>query len=145
MVTRTYIKSTIPQELYEASELDGANHFQYFSRVVCPLSKTIVSVLTVYYGVAKWNNYMTGLIYIRDRNKLPLQTILREILATLKAGANLDALAGDVSGMALTEAIEIANLSKYCVIIVSTVPAVLLYLILQKYFEKGVMIGSIKG
>ena len=146
MVARTYIQSTIPEELYEAAVLDGATHFQYFGKVVFPLSRTIIAVLAVYYGVAKWNDYFTGLVYIKDRNKLPLQTILKEILATLQGTrADIEFLTDEMAALALEEARRIAQVSKYCIIVVSTVPVILLYILLQKYFEKGVMIGSLKG
>ena len=145
MVTRVYIQSTLPIELYEAAELDGASHFQYFFQVVLPLCKSIVSVLTVYFGVAKWNDYMTGVIYIRDKNKLPLQTHLRALLATVESSGNLDTLVDDAESIALYAAIQEATVAKYCLIIISSVPAVMLYVFLQKYFEKGVMIGSLKG
>ena len=146
MVARTYIQSNIPEELYEAAMLDGATHFQYFGKVVLPLSKTIIAVLAVYYGVAKWNDYFNGLVYIRDRALLPLQTVLREILATLqvdKTGDYMMSMADNAASM--QEAMRIANVSKYCIIVVATGPVVILYAFLQKYFEKGVMIGSLKG
>lgn len=146
MVARTYIQTSIPQELYEASMLDGANHFQYFFRVVLPLCKTIIAVLVVYYGVSKWNDYFTGLVYLRDRSLLPLQTVLREILATLqvdKSGDYMMSMADSASSM--SEAVRIANVAKYCIIVVATGPVVILYAFMQKYFEKGVMIGSLKG
>lgn len=146
MVARTYIQSSIPNELYEASMLDGASHFQYFFRIVLPLSKTIIAVLAVYYGVGKWNDYFTGLVYLRDRNLLPLQTILREILATLqvdKSGDYMMSMADNMESM--SEAMRVANVAKYCIIVVATGPVVILYGFMQKYFEKGVMIGSLKG
>jgi len=145
MVARTYIQNSIPEELYEAAMLDGATHFQYFSKVVVPLSKTIMAVLAVYYGVAKWNDYFTGLVYLKDRALLPLQTVLREILATLQVNLS-EAFMESVGEIeSVQEAIRIAQASKYCVIVVSTVPVIILYMIMQKYFEKGVMIGSLKG
>jgi len=147
MVARTYIATTVPNEMYEAAVMDGANHFTYFLRIVLPLSGTIIAVLSVYYGVARWNDYFTALVYIRDRGKLPLQTILREILATLQASSSSDAFfsayADDIKGM--TEAIRKAEVAKYCSIVISTGPAVILYIFMQKYFVKGVMIGSLKG
>ena len=146
MVARTYIQSTIPEELYEAAMLDGSTHLQYFSKVVLPLSKTIVAVLAVYYGVAKWNDYFNGLIYIRDRKKLPLQTVLREIVATLQVDMSSEFMTSmEDYIVSLTEALRIANVSKYCIIVISTAPVIILYAMLQKYFEKGVMIGSLKG
>ncbi len=146
MVARTYIQNSIPDDLYEAAMLDGASHFQYFGKVVVPLSKTIIAVLAVYYGVAKWNDYFTGLVYLRDRKLYPLQTILREILATLQVDKTGDFMMSMAENSAsMQEAIRIANVSKYCIIVVATGPVVLLYAFMQKYFEKGVMIGSLKG
>lgn len=146
MVTRTYITTTIPEEMYEAAALDGASHFQYFTKVVVPLSRTIMAVLAVYYGVAKWNNYYTGVVYIRDDNKLPLQTILSRILASLQVNLSdevAQAMAEEIES--LEHAYRIAQASKYCAIVVAVLPVMLLYIFLQKYFEKGIMIGSLKG
>ncbi len=147
MVARTYIATSIPNELYEAAVMDGATHFTYFLKCVLPLSGTIIAVLSVYYGVARWNDYFTGLIMLRDRKLLPLQTVLREILATLsntgKSEEFFAAYADNLGG--LQEALRKAEVAKYCCIVVSTVPAVLLYIFMQKYFVKGVMIGSLKG
>ena len=146
MVARTYIQNSIPRELYESAVLDGASHIQYFFRIVIPLSKTIIAVLSVYYGVAKWNDYFTGLVYIHDRPLLPLQTVLREILAALQIDMSGDYMASMAENTtSLQEALRIANMSKYCIIVVSTGPALLLYAFMQKFFEKGVMIGSLKG
>ena len=147
MVARTYIQTSIPNELYEAAVIDGADHFTYFFRCVLPLSGTIVAVLSVYYGVARWNDYFTGLVMLRDRNLYPLQLVLREILASLTSTGSSDtffaAYADNLGG--LQEALRKAEVAKYCCIVVSTVPAVLLYVFMQKYFVKGVMIGSLKG
>ncbi|MBQ3079897.1 MAG: carbohydrate ABC transporter permease [Clostridia bacterium] len=147
MVARTYIQSSIPNELYEAAVMDGSNHFTYFFKCVLPLSGTIIAVLAVYYGVARWNDYFTGLVFLRDRNKLPLQTILREILASLSISGSSEtffaSFADNTEG--LQEAMRKAEVAKYCCIVVSTVPAVILYIFMQKYFVKGVMIGSLKG
>ncbi len=145
MLARTYITTTIPDALYEAATLDGATQLQYFLRIVIPLSGTIIAVLSVYYGVGKWNDFWTGLIYIKDREFLPLQTILKEILASLSNSREL--LMSMVSDSAAQDAelLNKAQIAKYCIIVVSTVPAVALYLCMQKFFVKGVMIGSIKG
>jgi len=145
MVARAFINITIPNELYEASVLDGATHIQYFTRIVMPLSGTIVAVLCVYYGVARWNDFFTGMIYIRTQSLLPLQTVMRSILATLTVVDN-DLIAAMSDHHAdIAEAMRMAEIAKYCIIVVSTVPAVVLYVFMQKYFVKGVMIGSIKG
>ncbi len=147
MVARTYIQSSIPNELYEAAVMDGADHFTYFFRCVLPLSGTIIAVLSVYYGVARWNDYFTGLVFIRNRAYLPLQTVLREILASLSISGSSDTFfasyADNLGG--LQEAMRKAEVAKYCCIVVSTVPAIVLYIFMQKYFVKGVMIGSLKG
>ena len=147
MVARTFIASNVPDELYEAAAIDGASHFTYFFRIVLPLSGTIIAVLTVYYAVARWNDYFTALVYIRDRVKLPLQTVLREVIATLTTSTSdadfFAAYAND--SQAISEAIRKAQVAKYCCIVVSTVPTVILYMLMQKYFVKGVLIGSLKG
>ena len=147
MVARTYIQTSIPNDLYEAAVIDGADHFTYFFRCVLPLSGTIVAVLAVYYGVARWNDYFTGLVMLRDRDLYPLQLVLREILASLTSTGSSDtffaAYADNLGG--LQEALRKAEVAKYCCIVVSTVPAVLLYVFMHKYFVKGVMIGSLKG
>ena len=145
MLARTYITSNIPEALYEAANLDGASQIQYFLQIVLPLSGTIIGVLAVYYGVAKWNDYWTGLIYLNKRELLPLQTILKEILASLESSREL--LMSMVSDTAENDAelLNRAQIAKYCIIVVSTVPAVVLYLCMQKFFVKGVMVGSIKG
>ena len=147
MVARTYIQTTIPEELYEAAVMDGAGHFTYFFKCVLPLSGTIVAVLSVYYGVARWNDYFTGLVMLRDRSLYPLQLVLREILASLTSTGSSDtffaAYADNLGG--LQAALRKAEVAKYCCIVVATVPAVLLYVFMQKYFVKGVMIGSLKG
>ena len=141
MVARTYISSTIPESLYEAAVLDGASKLQYFFRVVMPLSGTIIAVLSVYYGVDRWNDFWTGLIYISERDYLPLQTVLKDILASLQTRTDLtNSMLDDAA-----EAVARAQLAKYCVIVISTLPAIVLYLFMQKFFVKGVMIGSIKG
>ncbi len=145
MLARTYITTTIPDALYEAANLDGASQMQYFFQIVLPLSGTIIGVLSVYYGVAKWNDYWTGLIYLNKRALLPLQTVLKEILASLESSREL--LMSMVNDTAEQDAVLLnrAQVAKYCIIVVSTLPAIVLYLCMQKFFVKGVMIGSIKG
>jgi putative aldouronate transport system permease protein len=146
MVARTFIRSNVPNELYEAAAIDGADHFTYFIKVVLPLSSTIIAVLAVYYGVARWNDYFTALIYIKDRFKLPLQTILREIIVTLTSRANnMDLLNTFDDTAAIIETTRKAQVAKYCCIVISTAPTIVLYMGMQKYFVKGVLIGSIKG
>jgi putative aldouronate transport system permease protein len=146
MIARTYISNSIPGELYDAASIDGSDHFTYFFRVVLPLSGTIIGVLAVYCGVARWNDYFTAMVYIRDRRLLPLQTVLRDIVATLQSSAaSLIEDADKMDGLDVQAATRKAEVAKYCAIVVSTAPAVVLYMGMQKFFVKGVMIGSLKG
>lgn len=146
IVCRTFFANTIPWEMQEAAKLDGASDFGIFTKVILPLSKPILVVMSLYYGVGHWNSYFTEMIYLKDRAKFPLQLILKEILADAKLSAN--ALA-DMSEMedvlAMMKQQDTANLLKYGVIVAATLPMMLIYPLLQKYFEKGVMIGSVKG
>ena len=146
MIARTYISSAIPNELYEAAVMDGAGHITYFFRVILPLSGTIIAVLCVYYGVARWNDYFTALVYIRDDLKKPLMLILRQVIATAQAGSSLDSFMGFFGdGKVISDAIRRAEVVKYCCIVISTAPVIFLYINMQKYFVKGVTIGSLKG
>lgn len=146
IVCRTFFANSIPWEMQEAAMLDGAADFGIFAKVILPLSKPIIAVMALYYGVGRWNSYFTEMIYLKDRSKFPLQLVLKEILADAQLSA--DALASmtemeDI--MAMLKKQDTANLLKYCVIVAATLPMMLIYPWLQKYFEKGVMIGSVKG
>ena len=144
MIARTYITNTIPDEILEAAQLDGASYARYFVQILLPMCGAIVAVLTVYYAVAKWNDYYSGLIYLRTTSLFPLQTLLRGILATLEVvDTEYNELMAE--SQANSDALKTAQLAKYCIIIVSTGPAIVLYIFMQKYFVKGVMIGSLKG
>ncbi|MDR2570539.1 MAG: carbohydrate ABC transporter permease [Oscillospiraceae bacterium] len=146
MIARTFITTSIPDELYEAAILDGAGHFTYFFKIIVPLSKTIIAVLFIYYGVARWNDFFTALVYIRDDSLLPLQTVLRRIIATAQAGSSLDSFMGFFGdGRAISDAIRRAEVVKYCCIVVSTAPVIALYIYMQKFFIQGITIGSLKG
>ncbi len=146
IVCRTFFANTIPWEMQEAAKLDGASDFGLLTRIILPLSKPIIVVMAMYYGVARWNSYFTEMIYLKDRAKFPLQLILKEILADAKLSANAIADVSDMEDvLAMLQKQDTANLLKYCVIVAATLPMLLLYLRLQKYFVKGVMIGSIKG
>ena len=140
IVCITFLRSSIPNELYEAAYIDGISHFQNFWQIVLPLSKPIIAVMCLYYGVGHWNDYWKGMIYLNDQKLYPLQLILRGILTLDQIDFSL-----------LTDYEEILRLQsrkeliKYGIIIVSTVPMLVIYPFLQKYFVKGVMIGSLKG
>lgn len=139
IIAKSFIQSSVPQELCEAAEIDGCNYFGVFFRMVLPLTKAGMAVLVLYYGVAHWNEYMLALIYLRDNKLYSLQIILREILLQNQA---LDMMDDIVS---VTEKARAAELIKYGVVIVSSLPMLLLYPFLQKYFVKGTLIGSLKG
>ena len=142
IVSRTFYRSTIPHELEEAAEIDGMNEFGIYAKIVLPLSVPIIVVMAIYYGVEHWNSYFNAMIYITDRAKFSLQLILREILI-VNSMDNAIAQINDPD--ALQERMMTALLIKYGAMIVSTAPLVVLYLIGQRFFIKGVMIGSIKG
>lgn len=141
IIARTFFENSIPTELYESAALDGCSDFKFFVSMVMPLSKAIVSVIMLYYMVAHWNDFFTGLIYIRDQTLNPLQLVLREILI-----ANNVFAAGGTGGGTLSSYDQMyADTVKYAIIIISSLPMLILYPFIQKYFEKGVMIGAIKG
>ena len=147
IVSRTFFANSIPYEITEAAKIDGADDFAAFTRIVLPLSKALLGVMVLYFGIGHWNSYFDAMIYLEDRNKFPLQLFLREILLQSKLLQNTQETAGltaeEIAYYA--EQARSAELIKYCVIIVSSLPIMLIYPRLQKYFEKGVMIGSVKG
>lgn len=142
IIARAFYEHSLPQELHEAATLDGANDFQFFFKMAIPLSKAILSVIMLYYIVQHWNDFFTGLIFVRDYDKQPLQIVLRDILISNSAFAGG---AGGAGGTGGGYGQQFADQIKYGVIVVSTLPVIILYPFLQKYFEKGVMIGSVKG
>ncbi len=127
----------IPESLIESARLDGASHVQVLTRIVLPVSKAILAVMVLYYAVSHWNSWFNASLYLKDRSLFPLQLVLREILIQNNTSAMADALAADQ--YAIGESI------KYAVIVVATVPILIVYPYLQKYFTKGVMIGAVKG
>ncbi len=142
IITRTFIQSNIPQEMLEAAQIDGCSDFQYFIRMVLPLSKAVIAVITLYYAVGHWNAYFNAIIYLTERERYPLQIILREILVANQVNLS------EVENMdpeELAAKAQLANQLKYSLIIVSCGPILLAYPFVQKYFVKGVMIGSVKG
>jgi putative aldouronate transport system permease protein len=130
--------ASIPRSLDEAATIDGANPFTILWKIYIPLSKATIAVIFLYYAVAKWNNWFAASIYLDTRTKYPLQLVLREILISNDTGSRLgDASMGDLEAIGLS--------IKYATIIVSTLPILVVYPFIQKYFVKGVMIGSVKG
>lgn len=137
IIMRTSFMS-IPDSLIESAKLDGASHVTILMKIVLPLSKAIIAVMVLYYAVGHWNAWFNASIYIRTRSKYPLQLVLREIL-----------IQNDVNSMSYdagaANAYQIGETLKYAVIVVSTLPILVIYPFLQKYFTKGVMIGAVKG
>lgn len=137
IVARSFFQSSIPEEIFEAAQIDGCTYTRFFIQMVLPLSKAIIAVMALYYAVGYWNEYMRALIYIRNTQLIPLQLVLKEILISNQAFEQIN------MDNALKQ--RLADTMKYSVIVISTLPMLVLYPLLQKYFEKGVMIGSLKG
>lgn len=142
IIARTFFQSSIPGELRDAAFIDGCGECGFFVRIALPLSKAIISVIGLYVAVAIWNDYFSALIYITDREYIPLQLVLREIL--ISNSFDTRSAGGGITNSALEQQ-RLRDLVKYCVMVVSTLPVICIYPFIQKYFEKGVMIGSIKG
>src|SRR5699024_2305420 len=143
LVARTFFHQTIPDQLVEASKIDGASDFRLFIKVVLPLSMPIIAVMALFHAVALWNQYFQALIYLSDEDLFPLQLILRQILILNEVSADS---ASSIAGAAqsFSEQVKTAALVKYAVIIVSALPLLIIYPFLQRFFVKGVLIGSVK-
>ncbi|MBQ7839397.1 MAG: carbohydrate ABC transporter permease [Lachnospiraceae bacterium] len=140
IICRTYM-SSLPYELQEAAKIDGCSDFQILLRIVLPVSAPIIAVLSLYYAVGHWNNYFTAMIYVNNKDWQPLQVFLREFLL-LNQTVDVD------SGMELEDMIrqtELARSMKYSLIVIASVPMLIAYPFVQKFFIKGVMVGSVKG
>ena len=140
ILVRTFMISSVPYELFEAASIDGCSDGYYFFKVLLPLLKPIIAVVTMYYAVGHWNEYFTAMIYLSDQSLFPLQLILRDILVSSKVS-----LSEIKDAQLLASMIGLEALLKYSLIIVATVPILLTYPFAQKYFVKGVMVGSLKG
>ena len=145
IVSRTFFATSIPNELLDASQIDGCGNFGFFTRIVLPLSKPIMAVMALYFGVGRWNSYFNEMIYLKDTDKYPLTLFLRRLLSNIKEMEKMinEGLIDDVSGAVAN--MQMATVMQYCLIVVSTVPMMIIYPSMQKYFAKGVMIGSVKG
>ena len=140
IIMRTYFINSIPSELLEAARIDGITDWGYLFRIVLPLSKTIMAVVAMYYAVGHWNSYFSAMMYLRDRELRPLQMVLRDILSS----SRMD-LSEIQDAEVLAQMAGAADVMKYALIVVAAVPILCVYPFIQKYFEKGVMIGSVKG
>ena len=145
LVVRQFFSSSIPGDLYEAAEIDGASEFRQFLSIALPLSKPIIAVIALYYAFGKWNSYYTALLYLKDRDLWSLQLVLRTILianeTALSELANIDSSQADY----LIHKMYMVRAMKYAVILVASLPMLILYPFVSKYFTQGVMIGSVKG
>ena len=144
IVARTFFKSNISEELYEAGEIDGCTQSRFFFQIALPLSKAIIAIMVLYYGVGHWNSYFSALLYISDQDKYPLQLVLRNILITNQTALSQTATTA-AARAALQEQQQLIDVMKYSLIIISSVPVLIMYPLVQKHFVKGVMIGSVKG
>lgn len=140
IITRTFFQVTIPDELLEASQLDGASDFRFVWDNVIPLSGPIIAVNALFYAVGQWNTYFNALIYLSDQSLFPLQLILREIL--VQNQVNFDQIA-DVEELIRRQ--ELRDLLKYSLIVVASLPVLIIYPFVQRHFVRGIMIGSLKG
>lgn len=142
IITRSFMLSNVAEELRDASRIDGCGDGRFFFQIVMPLSKAIAAVLVLYLAVTYWNSYFNPMIFLTDRSKYPLALYLREILLTVSTNAQ-SSVTSDASAAAMLQ--KMSQVIKYGIIVVSTIPIICVYPFLQKYFVKGVMIGSVKG
>lgn len=140
VVARTFFESKIPMELYEAASVDGCGNGRYFFQIVLPLSKEIMTVLVLYYAVSQWNNYFNAMIYTTKTNLRPLQLVLRDILINAQTMTTEGMTAEEMAAQQ-----RLAETTKYCVMVVSALPVLVMYPFLQKFFINGVMVGAVKG
>ena len=141
IVARTFFDNTIPKELQEAAEMDGCSDFKFFLKVVIPLSAPIIAVLSLWVIVGLWNSYFMPMIYLDSQEKYPLQLVLRRILLLSQINLNQTNIDPEI----IRRNQYLGEMLKYGTIIVSTLPLMIVYPFVQKYFVKGVMIGSVKG
>ena len=142
IITRTFLVSTLPEELHEAAVIDGCRETRYMISIAVPLSGAVIGVNALYYGAGHWNAYFGAMIYLTDRGKFPLQLILREILNAANSSSVFEAAGSEAEK---ARQMRVAEVIKYCSIIISSAPLLAAYPFVQKSFVKGVMIGSVKG
>lgn len=142
IIARTFFQNSLPEEVFEAADLDGCSTPRFFFQIALPLSKAIIAVIALYVAVSHWNSYFSAMIYTTDKSLAPLQLVLRDILILGQSLTNIT----DANELeAIAERQRIAQVIKYVVIIVSSAPLIMVYPFIQKYFAQGVMIGSVKG
>lgn len=133
--------------MQEAAKVDGASDFQIFFRIVLPLSAPIIAVMALFYGVGQWNDYFNSLVYLQNKNLYPLQMVLRQILVLqdMQQGSATGSTISQSAAQAAFSKEQLVAVIKYGVMIVSSLPVIMVYPLLQRYFVKGVLIGSLKG
>lgn len=139
VVTRTFLQTNIPDDLLEAARIDGCSDAQFFFKIVLPLSKAIIAVISLYYAVSHWNSYFNAFLYLNDKNLYPLQIFLRQVLVLGNVDSDL------MDEEMLMQLQNLRDVLKFAIIVVSTAPLLCAYPFVQRYFVKGVMIGSLKG
>lgn len=139
MIARSFFESTIPDDLHDAASIDGCGTLRFFAQIVLPLSPAIVSVMVLFYSISHWNAFFNAMLYLTRPALMPLQLILRDILLANQSTSMMDDVA------TLLERQKVAEILKYGVIIVASIPVLILYPFVQKYFVTGVMVGAIKG
>ena len=147
MVTRTFLQTSLPEELHESAEIDGCNNMQYFVRIVLPLSTTIIVVMGMFYAVGHWNSYFSAMLYITKKEMYPLQLVLRNLLlnAEYAMQAAMEGFMDDYLMEKMQEMYYIAESMKYIIVLATTAPILIIFPFVEKYFVKGVMVGSLKG
>ncbi len=144
LVARSYFETNIPDSLIESAQIDGASEFTVLLQIVLPLSMPIIAVMALFYGVGMWNQYFNALIYISNERLFPLQLILRQILVLNEMSTDMMQGGAIGSASSFAEQINNASLIKYAVMIVSSLPLLMIYPLMQKYFVRGLMIGAVK-
>ncbi len=139
MIARSFFESTIPDELLDAASIDGCGTLRFFGKIVLPLSPAIISVMILFYAISHWNAFFNAMLYLTKPERMPLQLVLRDILLANQATAMMD----DIE--TLLERQKVAEILKYGVIVVASIPVLVLYPFVQKYFVTGIMVGAIKG
>ena len=140
IVCRTFFETNIPNELLDAALVDGCTDFRFFFQIVLPMSTTIIAVMILFYATGIWNNYMNALMYLVDDSKMPLQIILRKLILINTVGSSVYV---DPAELAVRN--KLAQQLKFCIIVVSAAPLLIVYPFLQKYFAVGMTVGAIKG
>jgi len=139
IIARTFFRHTIPDDLYEAAVLDGASDLRFLWSIVLPLSKPVIAVIALMYAIFQWNTYFDALVYLKDPGLYPLQIVLRNILI-------LNSTTGAAADVAATlERQQLANVLKYALIVISSLPVLIIYPFIARHFTKGVMVGAVKG